>query len=196
MRARGIKIGSSVGVESLDNVFYFSNMSFADRARLFWRRAGAGGEKVAVIGRNGAGKSTFLKLVTHVIQPTAGSLEVKGDVAIEPRYRGIFKVNGYVLKARLRAGWNDGALRWRVLPRDRDTLRAHLSIAPAAIARHPGLELLIEPLDYLFPHEQFVPLDERKLIARRAAVPKRMVTVRVPPWARVTPLGRAVDPDV
>jgi len=46
---RGIKIGSSVGVESLDNVFYFSHMSFADRARLFWRRAGAGGEKVAAI---------------------------------------------------------------------------------------------------------------------------------------------------
>ena len=34
-----------------------------------------GGEKVAVIGRNGAGKSTFLKLVTNVIQPTAGSLD-------------------------------------------------------------------------------------------------------------------------
>jgi ABC-type polysaccharide/polyol phosphate transport system ATPase subunit len=38
------------------------------------------GEKVAVIGRNGAGKSTFLKLVTNVIQPTAGTLEVQGDV--------------------------------------------------------------------------------------------------------------------
>src|SRR5213593_4856998 len=38
------------------------------------------GEKVAIIGRNGAGKSTFLKLVTGVIQPTAGSLRVVGDV--------------------------------------------------------------------------------------------------------------------
>jgi ABC-type polysaccharide/polyol phosphate transport system ATPase subunit len=38
------------------------------------------GEKVAIIGRNGAGKSTFLKLVTKVIRPSAGSLEVKGDV--------------------------------------------------------------------------------------------------------------------
>ena len=38
------------------------------------------GEKVAIIGRNGAGKSTFLKLVTNVIQPTTGSLEVRGDV--------------------------------------------------------------------------------------------------------------------
>jgi ABC-type polysaccharide/polyol phosphate transport system ATPase subunit len=38
------------------------------------------GEKVAVIGRNGAGKSTFLKLVTNVIQPTSGTIAVKGDV--------------------------------------------------------------------------------------------------------------------
>ena len=38
------------------------------------------GEKVAIIGRNGAGKSTFLKLVTNVLQPTAGSLHVVGDV--------------------------------------------------------------------------------------------------------------------
>jgi homopolymeric O-antigen transport system ATP-binding protein len=37
-------------------------------------------EKIAVIGRNGAGKSTFLKLVTRVIEPTSGTLEVKGDV--------------------------------------------------------------------------------------------------------------------
>jgi lipopolysaccharide transport system ATP-binding protein len=38
------------------------------------------GEKVAIIGRNGAGKSTFLKLVTGVIQPTAGTLQVALDV--------------------------------------------------------------------------------------------------------------------
>src|SRR5436190_1767226 len=38
------------------------------------------GERVAIIGRNGAGKSTFLKLVTNVIQPTAGSITVEGDI--------------------------------------------------------------------------------------------------------------------
>lgn len=36
------------------------------------------GEKVAIIGRNGAGKSTFLKLVTRVIQATSGTLDVTG----------------------------------------------------------------------------------------------------------------------
>jgi len=36
------------------------------------------GEKVAFIGRNGAGKSTLLKLFTGVIEPTAGTLDVRG----------------------------------------------------------------------------------------------------------------------
>jgi lipopolysaccharide transport system ATP-binding protein len=38
------------------------------------------GEKVAFIGRNGAGKSTLLKLITKVIEPTAGTLHVAGKV--------------------------------------------------------------------------------------------------------------------
>jgi lipopolysaccharide transport system ATP-binding protein len=38
----------------------------------------ARGEKVAIIGRNGAGKSTLLKLITGVIEPTRGSLAVRG----------------------------------------------------------------------------------------------------------------------
>lgn len=37
------------------------------------------GEKVAIIGRNGAGKSTLLRLITKVIEPTAGTIEVKGE---------------------------------------------------------------------------------------------------------------------
>jgi lipopolysaccharide transport system ATP-binding protein len=38
-----------------------------------------GGERVGLIGRNGAGKSTFLKIVSGVTTPTSGSLHVEGS---------------------------------------------------------------------------------------------------------------------
>jgi hypothetical protein len=46
---RGLRIGWRVAVEAVDSVFYFSHLGLAARARLFWRRAGARGEKVAAI---------------------------------------------------------------------------------------------------------------------------------------------------
>ena len=49
---RGVKIGSRVAVEDVNAVFYFSHLGFADRARLFWRRTGYRGEKVAAIGKS------------------------------------------------------------------------------------------------------------------------------------------------
>ncbi|RNL40421.1 ABC transporter ATP-binding protein [Paraeggerthella hongkongensis] len=39
------------------------------------------GEAVAFLGRNGAGKSTTLKMVTGVAHPTSGEVEVKGRVS-------------------------------------------------------------------------------------------------------------------
>ena len=39
------------------------------------------GETLAVIGRNGAGKSTFLKVVARVLPPSTGRIIVRGDVA-------------------------------------------------------------------------------------------------------------------
>jgi lipopolysaccharide transport system ATP-binding protein len=38
------------------------------------------GEMVGMVGTNGAGKSTILKLVSRIIEPTSGKIEVKGRV--------------------------------------------------------------------------------------------------------------------
>lgn len=46
---RGIRIGSRVAVEEVDQVYYFSHLGVLDRARLFWRRAGHRGETVTAI---------------------------------------------------------------------------------------------------------------------------------------------------
>ena len=39
------------------------------------------GEMVGIIGRNGAGKSTFLKLLSRITEPTKGSIKLRGRVA-------------------------------------------------------------------------------------------------------------------
>jgi inner membrane protein len=60
-----------------------------------------------VVGEGKDRKTTTERSATKLaIAPAA--LEVRAEAAIEPRYRGIFKVNGYDLKARLDARWDDG----------------------------------------------------------------------------------------
>ena len=39
------------------------------------------GEIVGVIGKNGAGKSTFLKLISQITSPSSGSIKLKGRIA-------------------------------------------------------------------------------------------------------------------
>ncbi len=39
------------------------------------------GEKLGIIGRNGAGKSTMLKLISRITAPTAGRIRIRGRVA-------------------------------------------------------------------------------------------------------------------
>ena len=55
------------------------------RYKEFWALRGldlelAKGKRLGIVGRNGAGKSTFLKLITGNIAPTEGTLIVNGDV--------------------------------------------------------------------------------------------------------------------
>ncbi|MBI3636209.1 MAG: OB-fold domain-containing protein [Candidatus Rokubacteria bacterium] len=48
----GLKIGSVVGIEALDKIYYFSHLGTLDRARLFWRRAGRAGDRVNAMTRS------------------------------------------------------------------------------------------------------------------------------------------------
>jgi hypothetical protein len=48
----GVKIGSTVAIEAVQDVYYFSHLGALDRARLFWRRAGRAGDRVNAISRS------------------------------------------------------------------------------------------------------------------------------------------------
>ena len=49
---RGLKVGATVAIEAIDNVYYFSHLGTLDRARIFWRRAGRAGDRVNAIARS------------------------------------------------------------------------------------------------------------------------------------------------
>jgi len=48
----GVRIGSTVAIEAIDSVYYFSHLGTLDRARMFWRRAGRAGDRVDAITRS------------------------------------------------------------------------------------------------------------------------------------------------
>ncbi len=47
------------------------------------------GEFVSIIGRNAAGKSTLLKIVAGIIQPTSGNVHVEGETSYMPQDHGL-----------------------------------------------------------------------------------------------------------
>ena len=51
-QTRGLRVGSTVAIEAIDDVYYFAHLGALDRARLFWRRAGRAGDRVNAIARS------------------------------------------------------------------------------------------------------------------------------------------------
>jgi hypothetical protein len=49
---KGLKLGSRVAIEAVNDVYYFSHLGALDRARIFWRRAGRAGDRVNAISRS------------------------------------------------------------------------------------------------------------------------------------------------
>ena len=73
--SRGANLKDALGLPSMHN----------ERFTEFWAVRGIDfelfpGERLGIIGRNGAGKSTILKLITENISPSEGTVEVHGQV--------------------------------------------------------------------------------------------------------------------
>jgi len=62
--------GSASGTESASTIWALKNISLEIKR----------GEVVGVIGRNGAGKSTFLKILSRITEPTLGEADIHGRV--------------------------------------------------------------------------------------------------------------------
>ena len=56
------------------------------------------GEKIAVVGKNGAGKSTIAKLLCGIIRPTKGEIILKGENYLKYSIKEIGEMIGYVMQ--------------------------------------------------------------------------------------------------
>lgn len=63
------------------------------------------GEMVGYIGENGAGKSTSIKMMTGIIEPTSGTIEVDGIVPYRKRKENAQNI-GVVFGQRTQLWWN------------------------------------------------------------------------------------------
>ncbi|MCY1713493.1 ABC transporter ATP-binding protein [Caproiciproducens galactitolivorans] len=77
------------------------------------------GERLAIIGHNGAGKSTFLKMVSGIYPPTSGSLTVEGRIS------SMFELaTGFEMESN---GWDNIYLRGLMLGETPDSIKAKMS---------------------------------------------------------------------
>lgn len=122
----------------------------------------AEGDRICLVGRNGSGKSSFLKIVAGLVEPDAGKRVARGGTTLrylpqEPDFTGFASVEAYVASG---LEGEDSAYRAtrliEALGLDGDANPAHLSGGEqrrAALARtlapEPDILLLDEPTNHL-----------------------------------------------
>ena len=47
-----LKIGMTVAIEAVGDIYYFSHLGTLDRARIFWRQTGRAGDRVTAIAKS------------------------------------------------------------------------------------------------------------------------------------------------
>lgn len=88
IEAQNVSMKFHMASEKIDNLkeYFVKKVKGHISYDVLWALKGVGfqmnaGESVAIVGLNGSGKSTFLKILAGVLTPTEGSVCVKGQIA-------------------------------------------------------------------------------------------------------------------
>jgi energy-coupling factor transport system ATP-binding protein len=106
------------------------------------------GERVALMGRNGAGKSTMLRLAKGLAEPTRGRVERAGDVALLLQNPGDYLVHDHAVEDAGAAGVAKAGLAGREHANPRDLSggeRQRLALEVVLAGDGPAVVLLDEP---------------------------------------------------
>src|SRR4051812_414170 len=136
------------------------------------------GEVLVLLGESGCGKTTTLKLINRLIEPTSGDVRVDGRATFEWDPTELRRRIGYVLQ--------DGGLFPHMSVRENASLVLTITDVPAAKARSRADEMLelvgLDPAKFgsRFPHELSGGQRQRVGVARALAADPELLLLDEP----------------